>query len=370
MMKRILAAVLLLSLGLVWQASAQQFIPWTPGAGNGGGGCTNNCTFTGTTSTAGISDTGGINSTAATPFNVSGNEVINTLANQTSPIVSPETQNSPASEGIYVPVPAIIGYARTAGASTYEAMTTGNITINGTVSNHYGQVENTMNLVAGTGTPIVAAELNQEKSYVIVPTGMSLTTFGENKEFELLNLGTVATWSGVNLFPENTSSGIITNAYGARFQPANYNTATNTFQFTTGFDCQAMQGTGTATPTGHAQCVFNEDPVSEITNAGHYGARPTGAAPTASSCGSGATFNSRASDVTGTVTEGSGSNTSCVITFNVAYSSGAGESSCVVSSPNGSQYTSYAIASNGTTLTINHLAASGSQWTYMCMNGY
>ena len=57
MMKRALAAVLLLTLGLTEQASAQQFLPWTPGAGNSGGGCTNNCTFTGTTNTAGINDT-------------------------------------------------------------------------------------------------------------------------------------------------------------------------------------------------------------------------------------------------------------------------------------------------------------------------
>ena len=56
-MKRALAAVLLLTLGLTEQASAQQFLPWTPGAGNSGGGCTNNCTFTGTTNTAGINDT-------------------------------------------------------------------------------------------------------------------------------------------------------------------------------------------------------------------------------------------------------------------------------------------------------------------------
>ena len=88
-----------------------------------------------------------------------------------------------------------------------------------------------------------------------------------------------------------------------------------------------------------------------------------GTAPTVvQSGGSGSsTLNAQATDMKGTVTEGS-SATGFVLTFNTAY---ATTPDCVVTSPTGTVVTSYTPAAG--TLTVVNSAATGAKLTYQCL---
>ena len=304
---------------------------------------------------------GAVNTTSPLGYQITGTSVLNLLSNQASPILSPETANAPAPTATYAPAPSVRGYTATAGASTYENMITSNLTILGTVNNHYGQLESTLNLI-GTGN--MNAELNQEKSYVLVPSGLTVLG-GENKELSLENRGAVSLWSLQTIYPLNDATGVITHAIGVNFSPFNFNTTPDTFQAWTAMQCNPVGGSGSGVPINQIQCLYNTDPNAVITNAGHYAARPDSGQPVLSGCGTSPLLDGRASDTAGTITEGTTA-TGCTLTFNVAF---LGEGpNCVVSSPSGSPLTSY--TTTLTTLVIVNSSSSGEKFNYLCFGGY
>lgn len=303
---------------------------------------------------------GAVNTTGSTGYQVDGSPLLNLLSNQISPILSPETANIPSPDASYMPRPMVMGYAETAGASTYASMTTDNLTISGTVTNHWGEAEDTINLV-GTGT--MNGELNNRKAYVVVPFGLTLGT-GENFEAMILNNGTLTSWNGYTAAVRNGSTGTVATATAINIGPVNDNTTANSFGTWIGINCLPKSGGGSA--LGVLQCIFNQDEGSEITNAGHYGARPGSAAPTLSGCGGGTpSLDGRAGDVMGTITEGTTA-TGCTLTFHIPYQFSAPH--CVLSSPNGATFTGLTLST--TSLVITNSSASGNQYTYLCMAGF
>lgn len=317
-------------------------------------------------SSLGITDTStaGISTTGANGYLITGNPVINLLANQASPILSPETQNIPDPGANYLPNPNVIGYARTltsASVNTYASMRTDNLTITGTVATHWGEIETTINLL-GTGT--MSGELNDWKSLVQIPSGLTVVA-GENAELLMSNAGTVSTsWAGLTINPQNGATGTIAKVYGVKVVPINANSTANSMAALTAFDCGAVTGAGIVA-AGQDVCLFNEDQNAVITNSGHYGARPGSAQPVLTGCGTSPTLDSRAGDVTGTITEGTTA-TGCTLTFHVAYAFVAPH--CTVTSPNGAQYTAY--TPSETALVITNISSSGSQFTYSCFAGF
>lgn len=121
--------------------------------------------------------------------------------------------------------------------------------------------------------------------------------------------------------------------------------------------------TGDTSPNGHTlgysssalSYNVNGSTVIGVSDAGHLIA--SGHIPSTSN----GTLNATASDVAGTVTEGT-SSTGAVITFSTAYAS---TPDCVVTSPTGSSFTSYTPATG--TLTIVNSAATGNKYTYHCI---
>jgi hypothetical protein len=303
-----------------------------------------------------------VNTTGAAGYQITGLPAMNLLANQTSPIVSPETANSPTPGAIYFPQPLVVGYASTYAPNTYESMVTSNLTINGTVTNHYGQIENTINLLATGGT--MNAELNNQKNYVVVPSGFTLST-GENFEAMISNSGATTVWSGYTFGPVNNSTGTIGQAIGLNSTPSNNNTTNNSFPTVITVNCNAPVGSGTI---ANRFCVYNQDGGGEIANAGHYASRPDGqgggASPTATATGGTVTLNSRATDTIFTVTE-TGSVTQVVVTL---HKSASGSAQYVCSSPSGEVITSYT-ASVTSSLTYNHAAGAGTV-TCLGMDGF
>lgn len=308
-----------------------------------------------------LSATGAINTTSASGYEITGLPVINLLANQANPILSPETANAPDPNAVYFPQPLVVGYTATAGASTYESMVTTNLTIPGTVTNHYGMAETTLNLL-GTGT--MNGELNNHKFYTTVPSGLTISG-GENVEAIITNNGTISgIWSGYTVGPTNNAGGTIAQAIGINFTPANNNTAGGSFGTSIGINCNTPAGAGTV---ANRFCVFNQDGLGEIANSGHYASRPDGtggASPTAAATGGSVSLNSRATDTIFTVTE-TGSVTQVVVTLHKA---AAGNAQYVCASPSGEVITSYT-ASVTSALTYNHSAGAGTV-TCMGMDGF
>lgn len=96
-------------------------------------------------------------------------------------------------------------------------------------------------------------------------------------------------------------------------------------------------------------------------NDGHIGVLKN-TAPALSSCGGGSpAVDSTASDVAGTVTEGTTA-TGCTVTFFKSYQTAP---HCIVTSPGGFALTSYSTST--TALTLVNASASGNTYTYMCM---
>ena len=295
------------------------------------------CTFTGGITAPSLTLT--VSGTVGTaPFQINGSGVLNLLANQSSPILSPETQNSPAPDALYIGRPEVLGYSETAGAATYASMTTDNLSVVGTVTNHWGELEQTINL-QGSGT--LSGELNNQKNYVNVPAGLTLST-GENYEAAIDNAGDItARWVGLVVNPSNSSTGTVNQLIGVFASPDNFNVAPGSLGAWSAFECSTVGGGGAPVPAGFDQCVYNADPNEVITNAGHYGARPDAGQPTLSACGTSPSMTGRSSDDAGTITEGT-SATGCTLTFKTAYPFVAptvlvvGESGTQVASPDNS----------------------------------
>ena len=302
---------------------------------------------------------GAVNTTSPLGYQITGTSVLNLLSNQASPILSPETQNAPSPGATYIPAPSVRGYNSTAGASTYESMVTSNLTVTGTVSNHYGMLESTLNL---TGTGTMNAEINQEKSYVVIPSGVPVL-FGENKELALSNSGTIThSWAAASVYPRNEIGGILVHGYGIKLDPYNLNTTANTFQTWTGFACDPLSGGGSAITFN--QCIYNADASAVITNAGHYAARPDGGnVPVLSNCGTSPSLNSRANDDAGQITTGTGA-TACTLTFHLQYSNIA---SAVVIASNGAAPPIYTYSASAITISA---ATAGAVYQYWVLDGY
>lgn len=290
------------------------------------------------------------NSTGAGGFQFGGTVAFTTFANAVSPIVSSEVANAPLAAGYYVSSALTRGFNATAGVNTYAEMLTAKLTINGTISNHWGMIEHTVDLVAGTGTPVMSGELNVEKSLVTVPAGVALGN-GENLELTIENSGAITIWHALVINPTNKTTGTITGGgvVGVYLQLANSNPTANTIIDWRALDCVPMVGGGSQPTTTRNFCLFNEDPTAEITNMGHYGTRPSGSAPgLACTPANTSTLDSRASDTMGTVTIGAG-DTACTISFAVNMQGGAPH--VLVSSPTGSVFTGYTPATGSIALT-------------------
>jgi hypothetical protein len=80
-----------------------------------------------------------------------------------------------------------------------------------------------------------------------------------------------------------------------------------------------------------------------------------------SSCGTSPSISATATDIKGTITEGTTA-TGCTLTFLVAYASAP---DCVISSPTGNTPTSYSTST--TALTIVNASATGDKFTYHCI---
>jgi hypothetical protein len=92
--------------GDIWTTTAGLYVRiggTTIGPIGTGGGCTTNCTFTGTTTTAGISDSGGINTTAATGYRIGGQNAISwsSQSTQQSMAIGPGAGASLPSNGTF-----------------------------------------------------------------------------------------------------------------------------------------------------------------------------------------------------------------------------------------------------------------------------
>ena len=138
--------------------------------------------------------------------------------------------------------------------------------------------------------------------------------------------------------------------------------AANTSNYTAFFGNSATpyySVTGTNVPSTSTTVIAGNLNVGAVTTSNHIAG--SGTAPTLSSCGISPSLDATASDLAGTVTEGTAA-TGCVITFNTPYSTAP---HVVISSPNGSQLTSYSVTT--TTLTIANISATGDVFTYMAV---
>jgi hypothetical protein len=306
---------------------------------------------------SGATFTGPVNTTNAAGYQIQGSQVLNLLSNQTSPILSPETQNGPDAAAVYIPAPIVSGYNATAGLSTYANMYTTNLTVTGTVTNHYGMRESTVNVING-GAGYLNAELNEEKSFIVYPSGFQSLT-GENKEINIENYGTLDQQYGLLVNPFNESTGTISYYTGVYLIPWNFNTTAGAWQQYVGISCQPQSGSGAALSADF--CLFNQDKNGVIGTVGHLSFRPDQGQPTLSGCGTSPSLDSRGSDMAGNITEGS-SATGCTLTFNVPFKLSAPH--CMISSPNGAPFTGY--TTSQTQLAITNASASGNIYSYIC----
>ena len=332
---------LLLALALMLAAVGAQAQP-NRISGAGGGGCTTNCTLTGTTTTTGIADSGGVNTTGTVGFEIGGVSVLSTVANASSPILSPETQNNPQTGATYQGNPFVIGFNSTAGVNTYASMETGNLTVTGTVANHWGLKELSINVIGG-GT--LNAELNQEKSLVQVASGTTITS-GENYEAKISNNGTSGTWTGFLSVPQNNSGANFTGTlYG--FNSIYSNNAAAALSLVVDYSCGSNGGTGTA--ASFHVCIFNQDPKADIDNEGHWNTRPNNVPTMSAGCGTSPSLTAASSDGSGTITIGTSPGATCVLTFARAYVTNA--PTVVISSPSATALPAYSTSTTALTLT-------------------
>jgi len=307
----------------------------------------------------------GSNVITAGGLNVGSKIALNSLLSVTSPILSPETQNSP-SYGIsfYTGAPVTQGWAdtwsATSGNGVYSQMITDNLTLSGSPSVHYGLEERTLN-VLGTST---SGELNVSKFYLLVNSGVTASGIVDPLEAYLENAGTVSgNPETVNVQFFNDSAGSVPNgAGGVTVNWGNSNTTAGSLFQWSSFTCTTMSGSGAQPQAGRNFCLSNlSDPTAEIATVGHVALRASGTAPALSNCGTSPSLASNGSDMAGIITEGS-SATGCTLTFTTPYSFNAPQ--CIVTSPSGSSLTSY--SASGSALTIVNSSASGNKYAYVC----
>jgi hypothetical protein len=139
-------------------------------------------------------------------------------------------------------------------------------------------------------------------------------------------------------------------------QAGSTQTSTITVVSTQSTDQVAMLGTAqtfSAATTFSGTNMFNG---AVKIGSGHLGGIAIGPTVTSGT----ATLDANASDLSGTVTEGT-AQTGFTLTFHAAYGT---VPHCVISSPNGATFTSYTPAT--TTLAVANLSATGSVFTYIC----
>jgi hypothetical protein len=298
-------------------------------------------------------------------YKLSGTNALNLYANASSPIISPDG-NLPDPNATYQYAPAVIGYARTPGATArFLNQVTDNLTVSTTTSVLYGEEEKSLNI---TGSGTINAAVVQTEYNEVVGSGVTVAS-GEHLYIKTSVSGTLTAYNGLTIQAANQSTGTITNYIGINFTPSNANTTASTFAAYTAIECNPLSGSGSAFPTNHDVCLFNNDPNAEITNSGKYGARPGSAAPTLSAgCGTGATLDTRAGDAVGTITIGTSPTSSCVLTWAIAYPASAPR--VLISSPtmSMSDLTSYTPATGS--LTLAGTFTSGHQFTYNAWAGF
>ncbi len=227
-----------------------------------------NLNVAGATTTAGVSDSGGINTTSV--YSINSGEVLNLFANEPSPILPGPGQNTVVATSSYFNRPQVIGHADTitsATASTYAGSRTGNLTIVGTMANHWGEDIDQINVQPNGGT--ITGELNVRN--VSLNIGANSTMHhGGALEAQFQNSGTVL--SAVNGFYtsfQNSPTGVIANpaiAYGFNDIWINNNTTAGALWQHVAFHCNPMAGSGAAPTFEH--CLRNDDPNGLITTLG------------------------------------------------------------------------------------------------------
>jgi hypothetical protein len=220
------------------------------------------------TPTGGMLGTGKVNISGA--YNINGSEVINLYANATAPIIPNSAQNTVVQTASYFNRPQVIGYSNTIDSTTqntYAGSLTDLLTINGTMTNHWGELYNAVNIQAGSGT--ITGEFNIQNNSLQIGTGNTVRG-GEIYEGQVGNSGIIN-----NIFSAYMSN-LVNSASGTVVSPGilmgyndiwtnNNTTAGSLWQHVT-YHCSPMTGAGSA-PT-FDYCLKNDDPNGLISTPG------------------------------------------------------------------------------------------------------
>jgi len=350
-------------------AKAQQIIPPYSGGGTtGGASLTGNNTFTGINTF-----NGGLNNGSTGGYQLSGSSILNTLSNTSSPILSPETANSPTQSALYMGYPLVQGWTDTTApvgpGGTYSQMITDQVTLLNGGTNHYGLEERTLS-TAGTAT--FTGELNVSKFMLQVNSGATSAS-GEAIEGEANNYGNAGTLKAIVINNVNNSSGTIGGyLWGIDIGWANNNTASNSIGEYDGIVCEANAGPGNNFVT-HPNCLKNVDPAQAISTEGPIVFHNSGSNPAVTACGTACpTQLASNSDMAGVVTEGT-SATGFTLTFLLSKPYVA--PNCAVWPENGAAATAYSgsgysLTLSQTTLVVAHASANSATFGYVCFNNY
>lgn len=219
--------------------------------GSGGGGCTNNCTFTGTTTTSGIND---ITPATSTGFSTTGALVFGgTVPASGSGVVSGSVLNN------------LVSYDY---PTTY---TIRNRNLIDTVTANSNSTEIDEGMFLGrqySGTATLSGEINGYHSFFADAVGLTFT--GPVEQYEASNTLNVAHQQVVSYLALNhvtTTGSIVGDIDGLVTGLTNDNTtAGSIFQYT-GIQCKSMSGAG-AQPT-HSYCLDNGDTNQMMIQAGN-----------------------------------------------------------------------------------------------------
>jgi hypothetical protein len=309
---------------------------------------------------------------------ISGTPAFNLLANVSNPILNPDytNLNHPDPAATYQYAPTVVGYSRSPGVGQdyYLNIRTDNLVLTQTTTNHFGENETSINI---TGTGYLDAELNEEKSNILVASATAHLASGESKQFTINNAGIVDSFNGILIEPQNEPGGTMGSFTGVSLQPNNSNTTSGSIGGYFGVQCGAWVGSGARPNNGHNDCIFSSDQYQEISIAGHYAAQAISTKPaTSSGCGgsggAGVNLDSRASDTAGLLTIGASPGATCVITLNLDLPfSDPGH--VVMASPTNTAFT-YATANSGSAYTITITPVSsltaGNQFEWFMIGSY
>lgn len=232
------------------------------------GGCTTNCTFTGTTTTPFLN----ASSTAGTPpIQIAGTGVLNLIANQTSPIVPGANNITYGPTGLYVPSPIDLGYAETITSSTqgtYLSNITDNVTVTGTMPNHWGELTIYQSILPGSGS--LTGEVNIQSNVLVIGSGDSYAT-GGGYESALNNNGSItgtgANWKGFYTVANNGAAGVNTGKMlGFVDIWSNANTTAGTVAAHIAFQCNTNSAGGSVPSVN--ECMQNNDASQAIVTLG------------------------------------------------------------------------------------------------------